>query len=178
MALVSNGALVADPWVLIEDDSLPLGRPLLLTLAQWRRLKGTLRHWDQPLGLILEGGDALEELRADLGRFRLIALSFPKFTDGRAYSQARLLRRRYGFTGELRAVGNVLRDQFLHMHRCGFDSVEVGDERAAEAWLTATGRYQAFYQPAERGRQRRPDWLAEAPVFLGIEQPAAAAWAY
>lgn len=178
MALVKQGELIADPWVRIEDDKLPLGRPLLVTLAEWKRLAGTLRHWDQPLGLILTGGDSLEELGDSLGRFQLIALAFPKFTDGRAYSQARLLRKRYGFTGELRAVGHVLRDQFLQLHRCGFDSLELADEATAEAWLESVAHYQGFYQPAERGSLRDKRANPKPEVFLAAEQPVAAAWAY
>ncbi len=179
MALVKHGRVESDPWVRIENDSLPLGRPLLVTWAEWQRLATTLRTWDQPLGLILSGGDSLEEVRPYLDRFQVIALDFPKFTDGRAYSQARLLRKRYGYRGELRAVGYVLQDQFLHLHRCGFDSVEVADERAAEAFVKATARYSAFYQTAERGRRRESahdDFLPS--VALVGEQPAAASWAY
>lgn len=178
MALVKHGTLQSDSWVRIENDSLPLGRPLLLTWAEWQRLAGTLRHWDQPLGLLLTGGDSLEELRPFLDRFQLIALDFPKFTDGRAYSQARLLRKRYGFTGELRAVGNVLQDQFLNMHRCGFDSYEVADDKAAEAWLAATARYSGFYQKSERGARQDQDEVVAPLVPFAGEQPAAGSWAY
>ncbi len=178
MALVKHGSVHPDPWVRIESDSLPLGRPLLLTWQEWQRLAGSLRHWDQPLGLLLSGSDSLEEVRPFLDRFQVVALDFPKFTDGRAYSQARLLRKRYGYRGELRAVGNVLQDQFLQMHRCGFDSYQVADEAAAEAWIKATARYAGFYQTAERGRRRAA--AVELPpsyVFAG-ELPAAASWAY
>ncbi len=178
MALVKHGEVIADPWARIENDTLPLGRPLLLTLEEWQRLAGSLRHWDQPLGLILTGAEPLDQLRDSLGHFQLIALAFPKFTDGRAYSQARLLRKRYGFTGELRAIGNVLQDQFLQMHRCGFDSYEVADETAAQAWIAATSRYLGFYQPSERGTFRGARAALDPQVFVAPEQPAAAAWAY
>ncbi len=178
MALVKHGTVQSDPWVRIENDSLPLGRPLLLTWEEWQRLAATLRHWDQPLGLLLTGSDSLEELRPHLDRFQLIALDFPKFTDGRAYSQARLLRKRYGFTGELRAVGNVLQDQFLHMHRCGFDSYEVADETKAEAWIAATARYSGFYQSAQRGGRHDHDEDLPPVVAYAGEQPVAGTWAY
>jgi len=172
MALVKHGKIQEDAWTRIENDSLPLGRPLLLTREEWCCLAATLRHWEQPLGLLLEGSDSLDDLRPVLDRFRLIALNFPKFTDGRAYSQARLLRKRYGYSGELRAVGNILQDQFLQMHRCGFDSYEVADGKVAEVWAAAIHRYRGFYQSAERGQRR------EGACTLPVEQPAAAAWAY
>ena len=77
---------------------------------------------------------------------------FPRFTDGRAYSQARLLRGRLGFTGELRASGDVLRDQLLFMQRCGFDAFAVGERAVAEDWLKAFREFDVFYQPAEDHR--------------------------
>ncbi|GAB5470974.1 MAG: DUF934 domain-containing protein [Rhodospirillales bacterium] len=175
MPIIRNGEIVVDDWATIEAERLPLGRPLLVTLAQWQSLGRSLRHWDQPLGLILKGDDSLEALRGELHRFQLIALDFPAFTDGRAYSQARLLRRRYGFAGELRAVGAVQQDQFLQMHRCGFDSYALVDAAAASAWLSSVQHYDGFYQPAERGAAGNRPALPPAPV---VEQPAAAAWAY
>ena len=89
------------------------------------------------------------KLGDDLDRFALIALSFPRFTDGRAYSQARLLRGRLGFTGELRAEGDVLRDQLLFMQRCGFDAFAVSERALVEDWLQAFREFDVFYQPAE-----------------------------
>ncbi len=89
------------------------------------------------------------KLAGDLARLTLIVLNFPKFTDGRAYSQARLLRARLGFTGELRAEGDVLRDQLLFMRRCGFDTFVVGERALAEDWLAAFREIDVFYQPAE-----------------------------
>jgi uncharacterized protein (DUF934 family) len=82
----------------------------------------------------------------------VIALEFPKFGDGRAYSYARLLRERYGFRGELRAVGNVLRDQALFMLRCGFDAFEVTEGTPIEGWREALGEISVVYQPTADGR--------------------------
>jgi uncharacterized protein (DUF934 family) len=80
-----------------------------------------------------------------------VALSFPTFKDGRAYSQARLLRERYGFRGELRATGQVLRDQLLFMHRAGFDAFELSKDADAPVFVQALTRYSLFYQPAGDG---------------------------
>jgi uncharacterized protein (DUF934 family) len=92
------------------------------------------------------------ELAPWLDRLALVALAFPSFRDGRAYSQARQLRERYGFRGELRATGDVLRDQFLFLIRAGFDSLEVKKDADAAAFAEAVGRYSVFYQPSTDGR--------------------------
>ena len=81
-----------------------------------------------------------------------VALVFPTFRDGRAYSQARLLRERYGYDGELRATGQVLRDQFVFMQRAGFDAFEVKKQIDAEAFAATVKRYSVFYQPTGDGR--------------------------
>ena len=81
-----------------------------------------------------------------------MALEFPKFGDGRAFSYARLLRERYGFTGEVRAVGEVLYDQLVFMHRCGFDAFEIAADDAAGRWLQALGEISVWYQPTADGR--------------------------
>ena len=92
------------------------------------------------------------ELAPHLDRLALVALVFPNFRDGRAYSQARLLRERYGFRGELRATGEVLRDQFLFLARAGFDAFEVKKDADAAAFAAAIARYSVFYQPTGDGR--------------------------
>jgi uncharacterized protein (DUF934 family) len=87
-----------------------------------------------------------------LDRLAAVALVFPSFRDGRAYSQARLLRERYGFEGELRATGQVLRDQFVFMLRAGFDAFEVKKDSDAAAFAATSKRYSVFYQPTGDGR--------------------------
>jgi uncharacterized protein (DUF934 family) len=110
----------------------------------------------------------------DVGRLGLVALEFPRFTDGRPYSHARLLRQRLGYRGELRAVGNVLRDQLLFMRRCGFDAFELPDGADVAAWLSAFDEISVFYQPAADG----------APPAMELRRPAAspasvyAVWGY
>ncbi|HEV7822937.1 MAG TPA: DUF934 domain-containing protein, partial [Burkholderiales bacterium] len=94
----------------------------------------------------------IDELAPWLDKLALVALVFPKFQDGRAYSQARILRERQGFRGELRATGQVLRDQFVFMQRAGFDSFEVKKEADAKVFGTVSKRYSVFYQPTGDGR--------------------------
>jgi len=153
MPLIREGALVDDPWTLAPDEgALPEG-PAIVSLARWQAERDTLAARNGRLGIRLRSSEAPEAIAGDLDRFELICLDFPRFQDGRAYSHARKLRQRHGFTGELRAVGNVLRDQFLFMRRCGFDSFEVRDAEAAGAWQQAMAEISVVYQPAADERR-------------------------
>ncbi len=157
MALIKHGRLAEDPWILVEDEGpLPLAAPVIVGLARWREQRDALVARNAPLGVRLASDQPSELIAGDLEHFDLVALEFPKFTDGRAYSYARLLRERYGFTGELRAVGNVLRDQVFFMQRCGFDAFEVSDAAALHGWRAAAREITVRYQPAA---DRRP-WAA------------------
>lgn len=154
MPLVRNGRFIEDPWRHLADDE-PAADATRVTVSQarWLKERAELMAGERALGLRLPNTVAPATLAADLGRFELIVLSFPRFTDGRAYSQARLLRSRFGYRGELRADGNVLRDQLLFMQRCGFDGFVLPERAAAEGWLAAFLDIDIFYQPAE---DRRP----------------------
>ncbi len=149
MPLIKDDKLVEDPWVTADDEAdLPVEPHVIVGLERWQAARGDLLARNGHLGIRLKSDQPPALIADDLGHFDLVALEFPKFTDGRAYSYARLLRERYGFTGELRAVGNVLRDQFVFMQRCGFDAFEVSDEKALEAWHEAAGEISVRYQPA------------------------------
>ena len=100
----------------------------------------------------LANTDPVEALAPQIDRLKLIVLNFPKFTDGRAYSQARLLRERMGYRGELRATGAVLRDQLPFLLRCGFDSFESDQPGFAEALDKARTLFSVVYQPTIDGR--------------------------
>ena len=126
MPLIKNGAAVQDPWFAATTEAdLDRSGPLLVTLELWQQHRDRLVGRVGPLGVRLASAQSPGLIAADLDRLDLVALEFPKFTDGRAYSYARLLRERHGFTGEVRAVGNVLRDQIAFMLRCGFDALDV-----------------------------------------------------
>ena len=104
------------------------------------------------VGVIWPNNRDLDDLVPYLDRLAAVALVFPTFRDGRAYSQARLLRERHGYDGELRATGQVLRDQFVFMLRAGFDAFEVKKDADAEAFAATVKRYSVFYQPTGDGR--------------------------
>ena len=167
MPLIKDGRLAQDPWVAVADDGeLPATGSTIVSLARWHAERGALLQRGAPIGVRLRSGELAREIGEDAGQLKLIALEFSTFRDGRPYSTARLLRERYDFAGELRAVGDVLRDQFLFMQRCGFDAFEVADERAIEGWRKAIAEFTVFYPAATDGRTparalRGLRWAAE-----------------
>ncbi len=149
MPLIKNGAIAEDAWHFPADGApLPGDGPVAVPLARWRREREVLLARGEPVGLWVNSDERAQDIAPDLGVFELIALDFPTFRDGRPYSTARLLRERHGYTKELRAVGDVARDQFLFMHRCGFDAFQVSGEGALENWLRAVSEISIWYQPA------------------------------
>jgi uncharacterized protein (DUF934 family) len=148
--LLEAGEFRADRWRhLGDDEALADGETVTVSHARWLRERAALIGRNAALGLRLPNDVSPVTLGEDIHRFALIVLNFPRFTDGRAYSQARLLRGRLGYRGSLRAAGNVLRDQLLFMRRCGFDAFEVGERAVAENWLAAFDEVDVFFQPAE-----------------------------
>ena len=130
---------------------------MIVSRQRWLAERALLVDRQAPLGLRLEAGERVDDLASDLARFSLIALAFPTFADGRAFSTARLLRDKYAYRGELRAVGNVLSDLVPFMRRVGFDSLEVthGPTRRA----LSEGRIAEValcYQP---GARNEPHWV-------------------
>ncbi|NBA96553.1 DUF934 domain-containing protein [Pseudomonas sp. R5(2019)] len=143
-----RGAYVADDhWTLIRDleGDLP-SSPLILPLARWHQHGQACAAGQMSLhGLWLGPDDELESLEPWLDVLPLIALDFPDFRDGRAYSQAYLLRTRLGWRGELRAIGDVLRDQLSHMRQCGFNSFAVRADKSAEDALKGLAGMSVLY---------------------------------
>ena len=153
MPLVKEGQVVADSYLRMLDDArLPDDAAVIVPAARLLADAGELTRRAAPLGVVWPNDRKISELAPYLDRIALIALVFPSFRDGRAYSQARLLRERYRFRGELRATGQVLRDQFLFLLRAGFDLFEVVKPADAASFSEAVRRYSVFYQPAADGQ--------------------------
>ena len=147
-SVIKNRQIVEDRWQTVgEEDELPVGA-VIVPLTRWRRERVELLTRGEPLGVRLPNTADVTELVADLPLLELVALEFPKFSDGRAYSQARLLRERHGYSGEIRAVGDVLRDQLFFMVRSGFDAFELRADRSLEDALAAFDEFSTSYQPA------------------------------
>jgi uncharacterized protein (DUF934 family) len=153
MALIKNGELAASAFVdASAADAIPPAGPIIVSLDQWKAQRAELLERGTPLGIRLRSDQPPELIAGDLQHFAAVALEFPKFRDGRAYSYARLLRERYGFKGELRAVGEVLLEQLFFMLRVGFDAFDVQGADPLKDYQTALGDFSVWYQPAADGR--------------------------
>ena len=153
MPLVKQGRIATDSFVHVGDGAeLPGDGAVLVSAARFLEDPQALLRRAGRLGVIWPNNRDVDDLVPWLDRLAAVALVFPTFRDGRAYSQARLLRERHGYDGELRATGQVLRDQFVFMLRAGFDAFEVKKESDAEAFAATTQRYSVFYQPTGDGR--------------------------
>ena len=153
MPLVKHGRITTDLFVQIADGAeLPGDGAILVPAARFLEDPEAMLRRAGKLGVIWPNNRNLDDLVPYLDRLAAVALVFPSFRDGRAYSQARLLRERHGYDGELRATGQVLRDQFVFMSRAGFDAFEVKKDTDADAFAETMKRYSVFYQPTGDGR--------------------------
>jgi len=153
MPLVKNAKITNDLFVHVPDGAeLPGNGAILVSAARFLEDPEAILRRAAKVGVIWPNNRDLDDLVPYLERLAAVALVFPSFRDGRAYSQARLLRERHGFDGELRATGQVLRDQFVFMLRAGFDAFEVKKQADAEAFAQTVQRYSVFYQPTGDGK--------------------------
>jgi uncharacterized protein (DUF934 family) len=165
--LLRDGAIVEDDWSYPAEAEGDPAAPVILTLAQWQSERGKWDTRGRRLGVVLQPSHQVELLAPDIQRFELIGAEFSGPSEGRGYSQARVLRENWKFSGELRATGYVRRDQVFFMARCGFNSFELpdGEIEHARAALTAFSR---AYQPSNdaglpfKPPHRRPDIPASA----------------
>ncbi len=150
--IIKNNAIVKDDWIVLrlndqespEDVVVPGGKvvvPLKVWLAQHDALQQRAE-----IGVWLASDELAENLKSDIEKFSVIAVDFPKFSDGRGYSIAYNLRARLGYAGELRAIGDVLRDQLFYMQRVGFDAFAPRPDRKIEDALKGLTDFSEVYQ--------------------------------
>lgn len=153
MPLVKGNKIANDTFVHVADDAeLPASGDVLVSATRFLADPAAVLSRSGTAGVIWPNNRDVDDIVLHLGRLATVALVFPSFRDGRAYTQARLLRERYGYRSELRATGQVLRDQFVFMLRAGFDAFEVKKQSDAEAFADVAKRYSVFYQPTGDGR--------------------------
>lgn len=150
MALIKGTQVVqGDSWQTVADDqTVPESGDVIVGLSRLISEEAALTSRKGKVGVRLDPEDDLGQVVAWLPKVALVAINFPKFGDGRGYSKARLLRERYGYKGELRAVGEVLGDQLFYMHRCGFDAFELVDGKSVAAALRCLKDFSVTYQAA------------------------------
>lgn len=146
MQIVKDGEIIEDHWIHIADDPIPEDGCISVSLSRWKAERTVLATRDGELGLRITSEDNLEEIAGDLEHFQLIALDFPVFTDGRCFSYARLLRDRYAYTGELRAIGNYIRDQVYFLSRVGINAFEFASSENLNGALAALHDFSVTYQ--------------------------------
>ena len=146
-----------DPYTAVADEEpIPRG-DVIVSLQRFHNEGQRLLSEGRKVGVRIEANEAVEDIAADLPRLAVVALVFPKFLTGQAYSSARILRERYGYEGEVRAVGDVLREQAGFMIRCGVDTFAPAVGSTPQEWSHVANRYRHVYQRAADGR---------APAFV------------
>jgi uncharacterized protein (DUF934 family) len=150
--LIIDGRTEKDSWHLLDaSDGVDVlaeleGKDVIVPLCCWLAEQGPISTRNGKTGVWLDSHELPAALRDDLPRLPLIALCFPVFSDGRAYSSARELRQNMGYTGEIRAIGDVLRDQLFYMQRCGFNAFLLRDDQDLELALSAFADFNQAYQ--------------------------------
>jgi uncharacterized protein (DUF934 family) len=154
MQVIKNKEVINDDWQLIRDidtdTAIPDGQ-VILPFEYWQANREGLLKRDTEHAVLINGDTVTEDLLDDLEHFSVIALDFPAFGDGRSYSHASLLRQRYDYKGDLRAVGDVLQDQLFFMQRCGFDSYAIREDKDIEEALKSLNDFTIRYQTAADG---------------------------
>ena len=156
--LFIDGAVAEDPWVSIDGEQpVPEAEDVIVSLALFEAQRHALLTRNEGrLGVYLEADDQIDAIAGDLGKIDLVALNFPSFADGRAFSKARLLRDRHGFAGEIRATGDVRIDQVQHMRRSGFNALAVHHQPTVDSLMEINDAgLNLFYQPAIEGAEAR-----------------------
>lgn len=150
--IIKDAQIINDTWhfltteTIIED--IANSDDIIVPLALWQEHKGLLQNRDGKTGVWLNSAEEVEELVEDLPKLPLIALEFSTFTDGRHYSSARILRERYQYSGEIRAIGDVLKDQLFAMRRCGFNAFTIKADKDIENALLSLHDFTESYQSA------------------------------
>lgn len=154
--LIKDRVVVIDRWTLLRDAKsladVPPGAAVIVPLALWQMERAALLARGDA-GVWLAPTDDPAALADDIAALPLVAVDFPKFTDGRGYSIARLLRERHGFRGELRAIGDVLRDQLFALSQCGFDAFALRADRDATEALASFDDFQSVYTSTTKTRE-------------------------
>ena len=148
-ALIKDRKLIDDQFVYITDgDQIPENGPIIVSLTQWQDHFDALISRGDPVGVHLKSDQHPEAIADSLEHLDVIALEFPSFRDGRAYSYARLIRERYGYHGELRAFGDVLLEQLHYMERVGFNAFDFTSDDPQRDFKIASEDFSVWYQPS------------------------------
>lgn len=153
MQIIRDRAIVDDAWQHEPPSGELPDADIIVSFERWRNDREQLLGRGSRLGVRLGPDDEVDDIAPDLEHFSVVALSFPAFVDGRGFSQARWLRERHGYRGQIRAVGEVLRDQVAYMERCGFNAFEMRPDQDLQQTLAAFDEIAFVYQSAADTQQ-------------------------
>lgn len=168
-SILRGGEIVADDWTVIEDGRAELGAgggKVIVTLARWRAEREALLAGYSAVGVLVPNTADIEAVYPEIADRSLIVLQFPAFTDGRALSQAVVLRKRLGFRGELRAVGDIIRDLVFWLGRCGFESIVPRKDQNLEGCRAALNELSVAYQASADGHS--PVWVRRRRTLAAL----------
>ena len=170
MPIIKNGQWAENPWTnLADEDAVPATGAVIVSLKRFHAEHQALESRLAPIGLRLKPDEAAHHVGAIAGKFALIVVEMPYFKDGRAFSQARLLRERYGYKGEIRATGHILPDQAFFLARCGVNSIEVKPQTRLEPFADALREYSVGYQNPRSSRGTAPRLRLRPSAFAQVQ---------
>ena len=153
MQVIKDWKIIQDQWIHLADEPITDDGFITVSIARWKTERSSLISRNGELGLRITADDTLEDIADDLEQFQIIALDFPVFTDGRCFSYARLLRNRYQFSGEIRAMGAFIRDQMFFLSRVGVDSFEFKEPVNLNEALISANDFTGCYQTSSDDRK-------------------------
>ncbi len=146
MQIIKDKQIIDDNWMHIADDHEITAGNITVSLTRWKQQKADLINHKGNLGIRLSPADKIEDIADALNNISLISLEFPAFTDGRSFSQARLLRSRYAFNGEIRAIGNYMPDQVYYLSRVGVNAFQLEKPEELNVALSTMDDFTVKYQ--------------------------------
>jgi len=146
MKIIKDKQIIEDSWRHIADDEKMTNGDITVSLARWNKEKDVLANHQGNIGIRIAPAEDVAEIADDLKNISLVAVELPAFTDGRAFTHARLLRSRYGYQGEIRAIGNYMADQAFYLHRVGVNAFELENEAELSTALSTLNDFTVKYQ--------------------------------
>ena len=146
MQLIKDSAIIENTWTYVADDAPLQNGDITISVCRWHTEKQQLKNRQGNLGIRIDTFDAIEDIAGDLNEFKLIELNFPAFTDGRVFSQARLLRNQYQYNDEIRAVGNFMSDQVFYLSRVGVNAFKLNDSADLPIAIQSLKDFSVKYQ--------------------------------
>jgi len=146
MKIIKDKQIIEDSWTHVADSDEITSGDITVSLSRWKKEKAELNNHQGNIGIRISPADTVEDIATDLKNMKLVAVEFPAFTDGRAFSHARLLRSRYGYEGEIRAIGNYMPDQVFYLTRVGVNAFQLETPKELQLALSTMNDFTVKYQ--------------------------------